>query len=90
MLGFKDFNSLVPALKDKATGKLILGKRGNIHLDLLPQKDRMKNYDLGFYNRHKKTYHSRYHDGYNFHSTDLMTPAQRFRRFNTEEKDEQV
>ena len=86
MLSFKDYNSLIPTLKDKVNGKLIKGKRGDTHQDLLPANDRMKNYDLGFYHTKKKKYYSRYHDNLRLHSTDLMTKAQRFRRFNTEEK----
>jgi len=90
MLSFKDHSSLIPALKDKVNGKLIKGMRGNTHQDLLPSNDRMKNYDLGFYHTKKNKYYSRYFDKLNLHSTDLMTSAQRFRRFNTEEKKDEV
>ena len=90
---------LVPALKHNKTGEMIIGKRGEEHLDAFrrhfPKEINPVNHNLdtdynaGFYDPKKKTYYnSHFVHGVFLDTPDLMTKTQRIRRYGdfTEEE----
>jgi hypothetical protein len=94
------FNRVVPAIKHPETGKLYIGKRGEIHANILDRHNLRKEYfdDLRKFPLPQK-WDSEVHMGFYDHkdkkfysrkdtgyldATDIMTPHQRFRRLGSE------
>lgn len=78
---------LLPAWRNKKTGDLTIGRRGQMHGEMLGGRGNAYNrrtHDLGFYDPHTKRFHGRIINGHIVDATDLMTPVQRMRKFGTE------
>jgi hypothetical protein len=82
---------LVPAVKHPKTGKIYLGRRGDSHKDVMTRhKLGWRALGLsfnsiehtGYYDHATKRYYSHREAG--FHSTDLLTPLQRFKKYGSE------
>ena len=84
---------LRPAIIHPATRKLYMGKRGDLHQDIMHKHytpDELMSYDTemsrwdhtGFYDPHTRKFHKA--SAIELDATDLMTPIQRMRKLGTE------
>lgn len=83
---------IVPSLKNKKTGEILRGKRGEEHLDIFRRKypgqstkGTENNFEPGYYDPVTKKQHGRYVMGYFVDTPDLMTRTQRIRRYGFDE-----